>query len=295
MVERADSTIIADWDVVEYPLTERSEELALCGLKSNTGDARLSLPTVTLCAVTSVNLPATVAALRACLKQIDFAECLLFTDEMIPSVDPDIRVIPISRIRASFGYSEFLLRDLVDHLRTDHCLIVQWDGFVLDASRWDPCFLDYDYIGAPWPHFPDGHDVGNGGFSLRSRKLLQACFDPRFKGGHPEDVAICRTNRQFLESEKGLRFADVQTASRFAFERTSPSGPTFGFHGVFNMIPVLGPERFWEIYSMLSDRSTAFVDYRRLMQQLGMGPRATERRVRLTSDCMIDVMRSWRA
>ena len=251
---------------------------------------RLALPTVTLCAASSVNLAATMAALRATLDQIDFAECLLFTDASVAPVDERVRLVPVERIKSSRRYSEFVLNELVDHVRTDHCLIVQWDGFVLDAGQWDSRFLDYDYIGAPWPQFSDGHDVGNGGFSLRSRRLLQACRDPRFETAHPEDLAIGRVNRRFLEREHGIRFADRQTAAQFAFERAKTFGPTFGFHGIFNMIPALGPERFWELYSTLDDRSTAFVDYRLLMRQLGVGRSAAARRARLTADRMLNLL-----
>ena len=244
--------------------------------------ARLRLPTVTLCAAASVNVDATLGALRSCLDQIDVAECLFFTDAEPPGVPPEIRVVPIPPILSALGYSQFLLGEFIDHVRSEHCLIVQWDGFVLDARRWDPAFLAYDYIGAPWPQFGDGRDVGNGGFSLRSKRLLAACRDPHFRFTHPEDVAICRLNRDLLEAEHGIRFAERPIAERFAFERERPAAPTFGFHGIFNMVPVLGPDRFWDIYQSLDDRSSAFADYGLLMRQLGRGSSA--RRARLTSD-----------
>ena len=246
--------------------------------------ARLSLPTVTLCAAASVNVTATLEALRSCLDQIDVAQCLFFTDSDATVSDSQIRVVPIGRLASGEDYSHFLLRRLVDHVRTSHCLVVQWDGFVLDAGQWDPNFLAFDYIGAPWPQFSDGYDVGNGGFSLRSRKLLEACLDPRFDGGHPEDVTICRTNRPMLERDHGIRFADRETAERFAFERTVPARPTVGFHGIFNMMKVLGPDPFWKIYSTLDDRSTAFVDYGLLMHHHGDAQHALQRRLRLTYD-----------
>ena len=244
----------------------------------------LNLPTVTLCAVSSVNLVATFGALRACLGQVEFAECLLFTDAVGLAPEPEIRTVPIARLNSSRDYSRFIQRELGDHIRTEHCLIVQWDGFILDAQQWTPDFLEYDYIGAPWPQFSDGHDVGNGGFSLRSRKLLEACRDPSFLEGHPEDIAICRTNRALLQSEHGIRFADRSIAGHFAVERTAPTGPTFGFHGIFNMIDALGPDRFWQIYSTLDDRRTAFTDYGLLMRQLGRGRYPMGRRVRLSWD-----------
>ena len=246
--------------------------------------SRLVLSEVTLCAATSVNLSATILALQECLRQIDFAQSLLFTDGVGANDDPRIRTIAIPSLTSGRAYSDFILRDLVDFITTPHCLIVQWDGFVTNADQWDRAFLDYDYVGAPWPQFDDGFQVGNGGFSLRSRKLLEACRDPRFELAHPEDVAICRLNRDLLEREHGLRFADRATAERFSFERSTPPGPTFGFHGVFNMIPILGADRFWQLYRALDDRSTAAVDYRLLMAQLGAGTDATRRRLQLTRD-----------
>jgi len=64
---------------------------------------------------------------------------------------------------------------------------------------------------------------------------LQALQDPEFKRHHPEDVAICRTNRSMLEGRFGLKFAPEALARRFAFEREAAGGAMpFGFHGLFN-------------------------------------------------------------
>ncbi len=254
--------------------------------------ARLDLPRVTLCAATSVNVSATLSALRQCIDQVAFAECLLFTDADVTEAHPDIRVIPIAPLGSAGAYSEFILLGLADHVRTSHCLVIQWDGFVLDAQRWESGFLDHDYIGAPWPQFHDGRDVGNGGFSLRSRRLLEACRDPDFRRGHPEDLTICRVNRPLLETRHGIRFADQASAARFSYERSAPRQPTLGFHGVFNMASVLGVDRFWKIYRSLDDPSTAFVDYWLLMRQFGMSPKGLARRLRLTFDRLSGLLRA---
>lgn len=251
---------------------------------------RLSLPTVTLCAAASVNVAATIRALEMCLDQIEFAECFFVGSGKIAGSDPRIRFVEGETLKSGADYSDFILHRLADHVRSSHLLIVQWDGFVLDAGRWDPAFLDCDYIGAPWPQFRDGHDVGNGGFSLRSRRLMGACRDPRFVSGHPEDIAICRTNRDLLE-EKGIRFAARDLAERFSVERSAPANPTFGFHGIFNMIPVLGADRFWEIYRTLDNRKTATADFGLLFRQLGDGNDAAKRRFKLAMDYGIDAVR----
>ena len=245
---------------------------------------RLKLPTVTLCAASSVNVAATLMALRACLHQIDFAQCLFFTDAVDVVGDEGICIVPVPRIESASDYSAFMLGELGNNIRTDHCLIVQWDGFVWDAQQWSADFLNYDYVGAAWPQFEDGNDVGNGGFSLRSRKLLKAIGDPEFRPEHPEDVAICRTNRALLERKHGIRFADRATADAFAFERTQAEAPTFGFHGIFNMINVIGTEGFWQVYRTLDQRYLAVLDFGTLIKQIGAGPNGFGRRAILMLD-----------
>jgi hypothetical protein len=236
-----------------------------------TSPARLPLPTVTLCAVTSVNVAATVMALERCLNAIDFAECLHFTDMPVSHANPSIQVVPIEPLRSAEAYSLFLLKDLAARIRTDHVLIVQWDGFILNPSSWRDEFLAYDYIGATWPQFKTGGQVGNGGFSLRSRRLLDACLDPAFKASHPEDVAICRENLSLLMDRHSIRFADPTTAKQFSYERTRPTHSSFGFHGVFNMPEAIGREAFWQTYRSLDDRSTIRRDFRALLTSMLCG------------------------
>ena len=251
---------------------------------------KFSLPEVTLCAVASVNVAATVRALQRSADGVVFARSLLFTDAKISDVG-EIQVVSIPKIRTAAEYSRFVLHDLIHHVSTSHCLIVQWDGFVLNPNAWDPAFLDYDYVGAPWPQFDDGKDVGNGGFSLRSRKLLEACGNERFRPHHPEDVAICRTNHALLE-DLGMRFAPRSEADRFSFERTTPCQPTFGFHGIFNMIPALGADEFWQVYGTLDDRRSAVTDFGLIMRQLGTAHGRWARRFRLGANSVLDRLRS---
>ncbi|SFG19796.1 hypothetical protein SAMN05518801_11017 [Novosphingobium sp. CF614] len=244
---------------------------------------RLALPQVTLCAVTSVNVAATVRALEASLEQVAFAACRLLTDVPVRPHHPEIEVVLIGRLASSAAYSDFLLTQLVDHVKTSHCLVTQWDGHLLDANRWQAQFLDCDYIGASWPQFGDGHDVGNGGFSLRSRRLLEACRAPQFLPLHPEDVAIGRTNRDWLEGQ-GMRFAPRDLADLFAAERTGDIETAFGYHGVFNMPRAIGVDAFWTIYQELDDLATIRPDFRRLLRAVSRGRNGAKRAVRMIAD-----------
>lgn len=226
---------------------------------------RPSLGDITLVAVTSVALEPTVRALRASMRQAHFSRVLLLSDSApLGSIEREVEWRPIDRLASRRDYSRFMLRDLAPHIETSHALCVQWDGFVLDGTRWNPSFLDYDYIGAPWPHFDDEYKVGNGGFSLRSRRLLDACSTLPFENGEAEDIVISRACRPLLE-QRGIRFPPESLARQFSYERTRASGREFGFHGAFNLVRylsagdaldlfrklepgMLAPNERWEIF-----------------------------------------------
>jgi Protein of unknown function (DUF5672) len=208
------------------------------------------LTSVTLVTVTSVALAATIKALRSSMERAHFADVLLLSDRPPPASETGINWRQIEPIRSRADYSRFMLRDLARHIATTHALCVQWDGYILDGRAWDPVFLDFDYIGAPWPQFSDGFNVGNGGFSLRSRRLLEACAALQFDGEVAEDVLICRLHRRQLE-EQGLRFAPEAIARKFSFERNARTGREFGFHGSFNLVKLVPPEAALQLFRTL--------------------------------------------
>ncbi|MCV2354049.1 hypothetical protein LNV09_07705 [Paucibacter sp. B2R-40] len=170
-------------------------------------------------------------ALERCMAAASFKECLLLctSRQALPATIEQVLIPPFSDME---GYSSFMLKDIGDYFSGDFVLVVQWDGFILNADCWDDEFLQYDYIGAPWPHRPVA--VGNGGFSLRSRRLIEALKKIDIQQVHPEDYVICELHREQLIKEHGIKFAPIELASKFAFEFIPPSGPTFGFHGFAN-------------------------------------------------------------
>lgn len=227
---------------------------------------RLHLPDVTLLAATSVAIEPSAAAIHRSMAEVEFGATLWFSDQAPPAYIADrVEWREIARLNSRSAYSHFMLYDLPRHIATSHALCVQWDGFVLDAAAWSPDFLDYDYIGAPWPHFDDAHVVGNGGFSLRSSKLLQAVAALVRDVDEAEDIAICRTWRSALEQRAGIRFALPEIASRFAYERCSPSEKSFGFHGVFNLVDLLEPTALLGLISQLEPNLLAPNEQRELM------------------------------
>lgn len=227
----------------------------------------LALPQVTLCCVDTANHALALRALARSTAGIVFGRILFLTHASPPDLaaPSDTEVIDIGPLRSHTEYSEFVLKELVHHVTTAHVLLVQWDGFVINPQAWDPAFAGCDYLGAKWFWYDDGMRVGNGGFSLRSRRLLEALQDPRITLSEAEDVTIGRTFRRLLERDHGIRFGDEALADRFAFEAAYPIGKPFGFHGLFNFCRIL-PQR--EIAAMAPTFSDAIAESLQLGQLL---------------------------
>jgi len=144
-------------------------------------------------------------------------------------------------------YNIFCLYQLHNHIRTTHALTIQPDSGIYDPSEWDDDWLQYDYIGAPWPEHWSGEDnvrVGNSGFCLRSKRLLRATSQFPFRGSpwrggiiqDPlDDVVTCVALRPQLEA-MGLKFAPVEVAAKFSFELPTEFAKhergRFGYHRV---------------------------------------------------------------
>jgi tetratricopeptide (TPR) repeat protein len=191
----------------------------------------------TLCIVDCQNHALAERALRLCMAGCAFDQVKWLTDR--PIAVPGVQTVVIPPIRSAAEYSRFLIKDLLPHIDTEYALVVQWDGYVVNPQAWSPEFLLFDYIGARWDTQESSatgpRTVGNGGFSLRSRALLQALQDPAIKPLHPEDAAICRIYRGYLEDRHEIVFAPEGVADRFSFEHIEQATLPFGFHGVTNL------------------------------------------------------------
>jgi tetratricopeptide (TPR) repeat protein len=215
----------------------------------------LQLPGVTLACIDSANHALALRALARSCANIRFARTLLLTDKVPDGVQVQdgIEVVAIAPITSRDAYSNFVLKELRPFIATEHVLLVQWDGYVVNPGAWDPAFLGCDYLGAKWFWHEDGMRVGNGGFSLRSRRLLAALGDPRITLVDAEDTTIGRTFRPLLEREHGIRFGSEELADKFAFEAAYPIGKPFGFHGLFNFWQVMPAAELAALTAQFSD------------------------------------------
>lgn len=191
----------------------------------------LKLPDVTLVAITGLGYKADahLNAIKRSSEKIQFG---------------DTKLIQLGAIKSLDDYSYACIYELPKYIETDFCLLVQWDGFVANPDKWDSTWLQYDYIGAPWPLPQDPvsyrdkngnlRRVGNGGFSLRSKRLMDAAsYIPwqSYNGCFNEDGFICVNNVHILEKQ-GLKIAPLEVAKHFAREFDIPESvdEPFGFH-----------------------------------------------------------------
>lgn len=191
---------------------------------------------VTLCCVDTRSPDLALHAIELCLSRAQFDEVIFIgPEDWQPkrALHPAIRFAGIPALNGIDAYSDFMLKRLGAFVRTAHALVIQWDGFILNPDLWQENFLQYDYIGLPWYHGGHPGMVGNGGFSLRSKRLLDALTQYELPSGEPEDMVICVTLREQLEHQHGIRFAPLEVAQAFGCEYGAWRR-AFGFHGMHN-------------------------------------------------------------
>lgn len=197
----------------------------------------ITLDNVTLVNVNCLNSEQSVDVLNICCKEITFKKVILFSDNKPNNITDNISYIPVNNINHISKYNEFILRKLVEYIDTEFCLITQNDGFIINPHLWRNEFLNYDYIGAPWSQYgmkvwKRTNRIGNGGFSLRSKKLMN--FIKNFKYinfNEPEDVITSVV----IEKHK-FKYPSVELACKFSLECPIEDYPfnlnqCFGFHG----------------------------------------------------------------
>lgn len=209
-------------------------------------DGRLQLKNVTLVAMTSVKVMETVKAMKYSMKDIDFGDAVLITHHKPMYLPKNIRYAHTSKLTNIDHFNYKMLYELGDYINTDYAMIVHYDGFVVHPEMWRDEFLDYDYIGAPWP---DPHDdftyrdingnlqrVGNS-VGIRSKRLINFPKEANlpFEEDHGyfhEDGFLCVKNRHLIE-EVGMKIAPIDVAKYYSHETMIPEieGITpFAFH-----------------------------------------------------------------
>ena len=185
-------------------------------------------------ALTSKDFPAHEQAIKKSCEGVEWGGVKIIYDYKITDIN---------------SWNKAVIYELHNYVQTSHCMLVHADGFVVHPEVWRDEWLQYDYIGAPWPlpkddysyRTPDGEliRVGNS-VSIRSKRILRLPSDlglpwRRYYGNTNEDGFLCCHNRRVLE-ENGCRFAPIEEAIHFSKEHTIEENKdikkTFAFHQV---------------------------------------------------------------
>ena len=191
------------------------------------------LDDVTLIALTSKDYDGHRTALNKSMEGIRWGGVKLIWDPRIKNID---------------DWNKAVIYDLTNYITTAYALLIHADGYVIRPDLWRDEFLDYDFVGAPWPLPMDNYSyrdqqgnlvrVGNS-VSIRSKRLLDAPrrlnFEWRsFFGNTNEDGFLCCHHRQDLEAE-GIKFAPLEVAKHFSKEHEIEENKgleTFAFHSL---------------------------------------------------------------
>lgn len=183
---------------------------------------KLQLPSVTAFCIDRNDTNGAKRAVDIATKSIDFGCVILITEH-------DYFV-------GREGYSRFCIKDMYKFIKTDFVLTLHSDGYPQRPEAWSDDWLQYDYIGGLWDWY-NIYQNGNGGFSLRSKKLLDILSKLDLPNYHPEDDVICRQLRPMLEEKYGIKFAPNEVCKLFSIEGYGLKKDLcrydgeFGFHG----------------------------------------------------------------
>lgn len=203
---------------------------------------KLQLNSITLCVVDCLNIDLAIKVIEHCKSKVDFGEVLLLTS--IPTdYKHAVRIRPLNSLVA---YSIFMLKELYKYINTEQVQICQRDGWVLNPESWDDSWKNLDFIG---PIYMQNDKVGSGGFSLRSKKIMEAISKtlPEWDGSQQGADEIQKSLQFYEDGEltltqfaRNFKIATLEQAANYAqggnrnpaFFRTN----SYGFHRTWQTI-----------------------------------------------------------
>jgi hypothetical protein len=151
----------------------------------------INLPQITLLIADDVNPLLARNVLNICQREIEFGAVKLLTSH---ETEGAVKIPPLTHLT---DYSVFMLTTAHNFIDTEFCLVVQRDGFILNPGKWDNDWLRLDYIA---PLFMQYDFVGSGGFSLRSKRMMETIANdwPKWDGT-PENATKIQETMNYYE------------------------------------------------------------------------------------------------
>lgn len=197
----------------------------------------LDLPNVQLLIACCTNAEQGIRALRHSMSGINFGSVTILSPYKPSNIIDRIDWIQIDPQNPT-SMNSFALKEMPKHYNLDYVLSIHDDGFVLNPHNWTDEFLNYDFIGAPWPplHWNQTNRVGNMGFFLKSKNFSKMELGIDFICGANDWLVTNYYYHKFVS--QGIKYAPLEVASRFSLELPIPEIPhdlskTFGFHGKY--------------------------------------------------------------
>lgn len=198
------------------------------------------LPDITLLCADCIDPTRASKVLKHCQRDITFGDVKLLTDADIPGAT---KIMPLKSLIA---YSIFMLTEVHKYITTSHVLVVQRDGWILNPTEWRDSWLQYDYIAPLFIQYPH---VGSGGFSLRSKRLMQrtAKNTPKWDGTEEHAQHLQRSLSYYEDgmisfSSKYREFKIASPMDACEFGQGGNKSPVyfreqpFGFHRTWQQI-----------------------------------------------------------
>jgi hypothetical protein len=147
---------------------------------------KLQLPDVTVFSFCwgTEHVEKSLRAMLIAMDQVDFKRHVLITDSSKTDLSLFGQVIDRHKIEVCdmsvdlndnmsnddknrVGFNQSFIQQTNKYIFDDFCLNIQHDSTIIDIEKWDNRFMDYDYIGAPWPmHIIQASDMVAGRIEL---------------------------------------------------------------------------------------------------------------------------------
>jgi hypothetical protein len=206
----------------------------------------INLPDVTMLAICCDNrVEGTIKALEYSCREIDFGAIKFISDKKPDKLPDYITWEECTPIKSTYDFDVYSVEHMWKHLKTSHALYCQDHGFVINPQCWTDEFLEFSFLGSPWPIRPEFISVstgemvrvGNGGFSLRSKELLELPhklgLHVVYDRGYSSDDGLVNSYFRKIFRDNGIKYAPVELAAKFAFENLVAENvgvESLGFH-----------------------------------------------------------------
>lgn len=149
-----------------------------------------------------------------------------------------------NKFKNSYDYS-LLLKDsnFWTKIREENVLLFQYDSFCM--GKFNDIFLNYNYIGARWPHNPFNNEIiniGNGGTSFRKSRIMENICK-KYSNNSSEDLFF-----GYYLFKDNLQNCNNEIADLFSFENIFCNNSIYA-HQIYNTVKLEDLDNF--IYNKL--------------------------------------------